>query len=130
MLLNFDHYTEAYDWPLRYFSPEEVADSRDGSVRLWVPFGLKMDTLRKELGEPIFVTSWYRTAEHDASIGGAGNHTGGWAADVTADNRYDLLRIAFNLKFIGVGVASSFIHLDDNLQYLTEGFRPALWTYS
>lgn len=129
MLYEAAHYSEAEGWPLRHFSPKEVADSRTDAVRLWVPFGLKMDRLRDRLGAPIRVNSWYRDEEHDRAIGGKGNHCGGWAADIHASDRHALLREICAMNFKGIGVAKSFIHVDDNEDYIEQGKRPALWTY-
>lgn len=130
MLYRARHYSEVGDdWPLRHFPPREVADSRSGEVRLWVPFGIKMDALRDRHGAPIFANSWFRTEEHDRSIGGKGNHSGGWAADIRSRDMHKLLRDISAMNFQGVGVAKSFIHVDDNEDYIQQGKRPALWTY-
>jgi len=129
MIYESHHYSDCPDWPLRHFTPKEVSDSRTGEVKLWVPFGLRMDELRDLHGQPIHVTSWYRTPEHDRDIGGKGNHSGGWAADIYSNNMYELLHDVCAQGFAGLGVAKSFIHVDDNEDYMNRGKRPALWTY-
>jgi len=121
--------TSRDNWPLRYFSPDEVADTETGEVKLYLPFGQKMDALRKVYGAPIHVTSWYRTPDHDRRIGGKGNHTGGWAADVLVSDRYRLLKHAFEMGFYGIGVHRNFVHLDMNETYNDAGKRPACWGY-
>lgn len=94
-----------------------------------MPFGQKMDLLRARHGEAIFVNSWYRTPEHDRDIGGKGNHAGGWAADIRSRDMHKLLREICAMNFKGIGVAKSFIHVDDNEDYTKQGKRPALWIY-
>lgn len=136
--LRFNHWQDVRpeQWPLTFFDAKEVADSRDGSIVLHVPFGMRIDALRKDFGAPIRVNSWYRTPEHDRSIGGKGNHSGGWAADIrpvrpTAGQFWELARLAFDFRFHGIGFnPPSFIHLDDSLEYLAQGKRPAVWKYS
>jgi len=134
-VLRFRHWRDVApdQWPLTFFSPEEVSDSRDGSIVLHKPFGLRLDELRRDFGSPIRVNSWYRTPEHDRSIGGKGNHSGGWAADIAPANGdwYGLISLAFEFRFLGIGVNKpSFIHLDDNHDYARSGKRPAFWQYS
>jgi zinc D-Ala-D-Ala carboxypeptidase len=135
--LRFRHWRDVRpeQWSLKFFDPKEVADSRDGSIVLHVPFGLRMDGLREFCGFPIRVTSWYRTPEHDRDIGGKGNHSGGWAADIAPasgkeDHWYILLTQAAEMRFAGIGVNKpSFIHLDDNHHYRRQGLRPRVWQY-
>lgn len=120
------------EWPLEFFSPVEVADRRSGDIVLDVDFGLRVDELRRRFGSHVTVTSWYRTPWHDREIGGKGNHTHGWAADLWPqnDDDYHFLQIAFDMNFLGIGINDgSFIHLDNNADYLRQGKRPALWTY-
>lgn len=133
----FKHWRDvtAEEWPLKFFDPREVADSQDGSIVLHIPFGLRMDGLREFCGFPIRVNSWYRTPEHDRSIGGKGNHTGGWAADVAPasgkeEHWYILFTQAAEMRFAGIGINKpSFIHLDDNKEYERQGKRPRIWQY-
>lgn len=126
---------QADQWPLKFFDPREVADSRDDSLLLYVPFGLRLDGLREFCGFPIRVTSWYRTPDHDKAIGGKGNHTGGWAADISPasgkeEHWYTLFTQAAEMRFAGIGINKpSFIHLDDNKDYERRGLRPRVWRY-
>jgi len=133
--LRFRHWRDVRpdEWPLKFFTPEEVSDSRDGSIVLHKSFGLRMDEMRKDFGSPIRVNSWYRTPEHDRSIGGKGNHSGGWAADIAPANNdwHGLLTKAFEFQFLGIGMnMPSFIHIDDNHDYERRGKRSAVWKYS
>lgn len=132
--ISFHHWRDARDWPLKYFSPEEVADSRDGSLVLDLDFGRLMDDLRREAGIPIIVNSWYRTPEHNAAIsstGRGGPHTTGAAADIRAHGEFALWLIATaydcGIRRIGVRQKGAhggrFIHLD-----ALPGPQ-AIWTY-
>ena len=124
------------EWPGIYFSPEEVADNRDGSLKVWVPALAAMDRIRAQLDRPIRVNSWYRTPKHDADIKGAGAHPTGKAIDVAISGADALAFINFATRagFTGIGVSQKgphqgrFIHVDmmDN----TKGRpRPWIWSY-
>jgi uncharacterized protein YcbK (DUF882 family) len=77
---------------------------------------LGVQRIRDEIGEPIKITSGYRTIGHNARIGGAPNsyHTLGMACDLTYDG--DLKRI--QAIATGIGMVSriypdrNFIHVD------------------
>jgi len=130
--LRFNHWrgVRPEQWPLEYFSPEEVADSRDGSIVLYVPFGLVMDAIREELGSPIRVNSWYRTPEHDLSIGGKGAHTRGGAGDFETAQWNRLIFLAGKHGILGFGDGvPSFVHLDMDPVFKRQGKRPAMWGY-
>jgi len=68
---------------------------------------------------PFAITSGYRCAAHNARVGGKSNsaHTRGRAADVrTSDSRtrYLVIRAALEAGFTRIGIAKTFIHLDDD----------------
>lgn len=134
-VLRFDHWRDVRpeQWPLKFFDPKEVADSRRGSIVLDLEFGMKLDRIREEHGSPIQVNSWYRTQEHDWEIGGKGNHVSGAAADVVPRNGdwYGLAALAFKHGMLGIGFnPPSFLHFDMNRDYERQGKRPAIWKYS
>lgn len=72
-------------------------------------------TLRDRLGR-LQINSWYRSIEHNESIGGVKNskHTFGMAIDVVPmqASLEDLLSVANTLAIGGIGIYESFIHLD------------------
>ena len=72
-------------------------------------------TLRDRLGR-LQINSWYRSVEHNESIGGVQNskHTLGMAIDVVPMQASldDLLGVANTLAIGGIGIYKSFIHLD------------------
>lgn len=132
-----DHWSEIKpdDWPLTYFTPAEVSCKGTGAVKLDVGFGVVMDGLRRHMGGPVRVSSWYRSPGHNASVsstGYDGPHTTGAAADVICHHAVALkvLRYAQDAGIVRIGVSqkgdwgSRFIHLDQ-----APGFSPALWSY-
>ena len=88
---------------------------------------------RNELG-PLSITSAYRCPSHNASVsstGEAGPHTTGHALDISvkdSQHRKELIDY-FATKVTGLGIAKSFIHID-NLT-ADDGFemRPNAWKY-
>ena len=112
-------------WPPAYFSPREMASRGDGSIRLVIAAGQRLDALRRLLGRPLIVNSAYRDPLHNARVGGAplSRHKVGDAFDLRADGRIprrELLAAARESGFTGIGLYRSFIHLDCRR-------RPAIW---
>ncbi len=89
----------------------------------------RLDMLRYKYNRPIILNSAYRCSNHNENVGGVANssHTKGLAVDIkcSGSEKYWLLKHAMGLGFQGIGVASSFLHLDDK----TESPRPNVWTY-
>ena len=91
-----------------------------------------LEEMREYIKKPIFITSGCRCATHNAAVGGVSNssHLRGKAADVSlgymyGPQRYNLLRAAVMNNALGIGVASTFIHVDVDEDLP----RPAAWTY-
>lgn len=91
-----------------------------------------MDALigvRRDLGQPIMVTSGYRDPTHpvEAVKEKPGEHSEGMAADIAValEHRWDLIQIAQAHGFMRIGVGKGFIHLgrSDNFPH------PRIWTY-
>ena len=77
---------------------------------------------------PFIITSGYRSLTHpiEAKKDVPGTHAQGIAADIKVNNaaeRYTIIKNALELGFTGLGVASTFIHVD------TRGSAPVLWLY-
>ncbi len=132
-----DHWSEIQpeDWPLTYFSPAEVACKGTGAVKLDVGFGMTMDALRRHIGGPVHVSSWYRSPGHNASVsstGYDGPHTTGAAADVLISGPAAIRALRFMLAagVVRIGVQQSgphesrFLHFD-----LSPDHAAALWSY-
>ena len=93
----------------------------------------KLQAFRMQYGKPMRITSGYRCPEHplEAKKSKPGAHASGLACDVGVDGQeaYDILKLAFQLGFKGIGVnqkgTGRFIHLD----MLEEAPRPNVWSY-
>lgn len=90
-------------------------------------FMRKIDQLRDICGFPFVVNSAYRCRDWELTHGRSGNgyHTFGRAVDISCTDAFKramIVKNAFSLGINGVGVASTFIHLDDRPD-------PKVWTY-
>lgn len=93
-----------------------------------VAFIMKLQKLRTLLGKPIRITSGYRCAAYNKSIGGAQKslHVEGMAVDIvclSASERYWQKKIAYEVGFTGIGTGSNFTHVD------TRSATPVEWVY-
>ena len=102
-----------------YFSRSEFACRGDNCCDHSAPVNMdliyKLEMLRDQIG-PMTVNSGFRCRKHNADVGGTGKsqHTLGNAADIALDGRdiMDLKQRAVELGFRGIGMYSTFIHLD------------------
>lgn len=89
----------------------------------------RLDALRAALGHPVTVSSGTRCPRWNKRSGGASGsrHMQGLAADLalTGPHAYRALQIALDLGFNGVGVAKTFLHVDDD----PGRERGTLWSY-
>ena len=88
-----------------------------------------LDELRGRCGFPFTITSGYRDPTHPLELKKEkpGTHSQGIAADIHITNgwdRYTILSTAFNMGFTGIGIAKTFIHVDNR------DTTPVVWTYS
>jgi uncharacterized protein YcbK (DUF882 family) len=122
------------DWShYQNFSAKEFACSHCGKNEMKPEFMEKLQWLRRIYGKPMRVTSGYRCPQHpiEAKKAAPGAHASGCACDIGVQSReaYDILRLAFELGFTGIGVqqkgSGRFIHLDT----LEGGPRPNVWSY-
>lgn len=127
------------EWRWTHFRPGEVACQGSGAILVVPAFLDRMDKLRRSVGQPIIINSWYRSPSHNARVsttGPNGPHTTGRAVDLSASGAFAFLvmRVALELGFTGVGLkqhgshAGRFVHLDD-LEDGSPGPRPAVWSY-
>jgi len=114
---------------LKNFSLDEFDCRFTGENRMEQDFLAQLDKLRTACGFPFVITSGYRhPTEHpiEAAKIIPGTHAQGIAADIKvigSAQRYCILREALHLGFTGVGVGSTFVHVD------TRGTAPSAWLY-
>jgi len=90
---------------------ENVYDKMDISLLV------ALDDLRKLVGEPLTITSSYRSPEYNESVGGVSGsyHVLGKATDISCLDgklRLKIVREAIKLG-LSVGVAKRFLHIDN-----------------
>lgn len=80
----------------RYFSEKEIIGLKPELVKM-------LDDARHLAGIPFFIISGYRTAEHNAEVGGVENsaHTSGLAVDLRARNSLEHFKITKALFDVG-----------------------------
>jgi uncharacterized protein YcbK (DUF882 family) len=77
----------------------------------------KLEEMRVILGKPIVVNSGARCEEYNRKEGGkpGSMHLKGLAVDIHCNDsafRHELIGIAYELEFTGIGIAKTFTHLD------------------
>jgi len=101
----------------KYFDLDEFACKHTMQNLIDPNFVEALDELREICGFPFIITSGYRSPAHpvEAKKRKGGVHTRGIAADIAVKDgreRGIIVRNAIDLGFMGIGVASSFIHVD------------------
>lgn len=107
---------------MKYFNYSEF-DSKDqpgsGASQMDPQFLAMLDEARGIAGIPFVITSGYRSATHNAKIGGSptSSHLTGHAADIAFFSNKEALTIiqaAFKAGFRRIGLADTFVHLDND----------------
>ena len=114
---------------MKYFKLEEFNCTHTNKNEMDDEFLEKLDKLRELCGFPFKITSGYRDETHpnEAKKETPGTHNQGIAADIAVSNgteRMTIVKMAVVLKFNGIGVAKTFVHVD------TRTTTPVLWTYA
>lgn len=121
------------DWKkIKHFAQHEFdsPDAPGSGVNMHFDFVQTLDTLRKQLGFPLVITSGYRTYAHNLEVGGVSSsaHTDGWAADLaitSSSQRFRIISTALSLSITRIGVGARFLHLD-----MDPHLPPnVIWTY-
>lgn len=115
------------------FKPEEFKCSCCNSLEIASDLVDLLQTARSFVG-PIIINSAYRCPSHNNKVsktGENGPHTTGYAVDIHVSNSQHrkLLIDYFSKKVTGLGIASTFLHID--LLDKHNGFdaRPNAWIY-
>ena len=101
----------------QHFSLHEF-QCKDGSrqVVLHPDLLTKLQALRTALNRPVIITSGYRNPTHNANVGGSptSQHLLGTAADIQVAGLSipDLASRADQLGFTGIGLYTTFLHVD------------------
>ncbi len=108
----------------KYFKELDNLDKIDKT------FLLKLDEARDYANIPFHINSAFRTPEHNAKIGGKPNssHLRGLAVDIKATDsrtRFLILNALIHVGFTRIGIADTFIHVDDDN---AKDFN-VIWTY-
>ena len=124
---------------VRYFNYSEF-DSPDvqGSGQLMDKTLLEMlDEVREIVGEPIIITSGFRTPAHTEAVGGktpdadgngGSSHLKGLAVDIAIRHsrmRFKLINALFEVGINRIGIADNFIHIDID----PDKDENVIWTY-
>ena len=92
-------------------------------------FLAKLDKAREYAGIPFVINSAYRSPEHPESIKNpTSSHIKGLAVDIKAKDsrtRYKVLEALIHVGFNRIGIADTFIHVDDDKQKSSN----VIWTY-
>lgn len=104
-------------WPCEFFSPKEIACKGTGEVLVNMAALQALDEFRKALGVPFSPNSAYRSAYHNARVGGAplSQHRLGTAFDIplVAGTKEQIHNIARSVGFRGFGMNyKTFVHID------------------
>lgn len=92
-------------------------------------FLAKLDEAREYAGIPFVINSAYRSPEHPESIKNpTSSHIKGLAVDIRARDsktRYKVLKALIHVGFNRIGIADTFIHVDDDKEKSSD----VVWTY-
>lgn len=88
-----------------------------------------LDQAREIAGVPFVINSGFRTPEHNRAVGGSptSSHLTGHAADImckSGGRRLLIVRALFQAGFKRIGIAKTFIHVDND-----PGKTPSIWLY-
>lgn len=130
-LYEFADFPAAWRW--ENFTPDELRCRHTGALMLRPAFLDRLQALRTAFRRPMIITSGYRHPTHPAEARKArpGSHALASAVDVAVSGRdaHELLKLAMAHGFTGIGVAKTFLHLDDcGPEYHAP--RPNLWPYA
>ena len=117
----------------KYFALSEFNCQETNENEMCPEFLERLDALREACGFPFVITSGYRSPNHtiERAKRKPGTHAQGIAADIRAisgKEKYKIIEQAIALGFAGIGVAGTFIHVDDRASG-DSNVTPVVWTY-
>ena len=120
--MRFDKYFNS----LEFDSPDEPGSGE----KMDLPFINRLVSARILYGQKMEINSGFRTEKHNKRVGGKDNsaHLRGFAADIRINNsteRLLLIKALLDVGFTRIGVANTFIHVDND-PFLPQN---ALWKY-
>ena len=125
------------EWRWPHFKPSELACKCCGQLPSELDQDLldRLELLRKLRNGPLKVNSGYRCRKHNLIVGGApySQHKG-LAVDISLHNHnpLELYTLARSVGFLGIGLGSTFIHLD--MRNKIDGYQPpkrlTIWFYN
>jgi zinc D-Ala-D-Ala carboxypeptidase len=99
------------------FSKSELDCKHTGENEMQHEFMVKLQELRTLYGKPMKINSGYRHPTHPIEFRKGhsnGEHTQGMCADIavtSSSDRYQLIKLAFELGFPRIGFHKGFLHL-------------------
>ena len=120
----YDHFNDIprnfENWPVKYFKPEEIACRGTGQIFVNKEALDKIDMLRSRMNKPMRINSSFRSALHNAKIGGApfSAHSvrgGASAFDISLNgfDKSELINCSKGVGFTGFGINyKTFLHID------------------
>jgi len=116
----------------KYFSQNDFTNAHPACKieNMDSEFMLKLDRARENAGVPFIVNSAYRSEDYERGMGrdGTSSHTKGLAIDIKAETSGTKFKIVKSLileGFTRIGVAKTFIHVDNDFNKDQE----VLWPY-
>lgn len=115
---------------MNYFKRSEEYCPCCGSGGFLPDFRDKLNKAREIADIPFIINSGFRCPSHNTDIGGSqtSSHMIGCAADIKCDNshnRYLILNALIRVGFNRIGIAKTFIHVDDDMAKPSE----LIWMY-
>ena len=102
---------------------------KEVEYKMDVDFLIKLDKAREFAKVPFVINSAYRSPEHPESIKNpTSSHIKGLAVDIKATDsrtRYKVLNALIHVGFNRIGIADTFIHVDDD----KDKSQQVIWTY-
>ena len=113
---------------MKYFKLSDFDCQETGENEMCPNFLYKLDDLRDACGFPFIIISGYRSPSHsiESKKEKPGTHAQGIASDIKVNNgmeRYLIVKNAVEMGFNGIGIAKTFIHVDNR------NTESVMWSY-